>query len=333
MSFEPDQYRAVRQAAGVLDRSSRGRIVLNGADRRTFLHALLTNDIVALGPGTGCYAALLTPQGRLITDMRVFELGDVVLLDVPGATKDELLAKLDQMLFSEDVQIGDVSGGFGCISVQGPLAPGVVASTLSLQGHDLGSWAPWRNARVTWAGETVILARVDEFGLPGFLLFTAMAAVPALAAATGGNGAVIVEPATADALRIEAGMPEWGADMTADTIPIEAGLEGTAISYSKGCFPGQEVLVRIRDRGHGRVARKLVGLTLDAGDVPQAGAEVFNGDRSVGQVTSAVHSPALGRPVALAYVHRDSVEPGTALAVSVGGGTAPALVAALPFVP
>ncbi len=332
MPFDPDQYRAVRQAAGVLDRSSRGRIVLKGADRRTFLHALLTNDIAALGPGTGCYAALLTPQGRMVTDMRVFELGDVVFLDVPGATKDELLAKLDQMLFSEDVQIGDVSGGFGCISVQGPLAPGVVAATLGLQGHDLGSWAPWRNARVTWAGETVILARVDEFGLPGFLLFTTMTAVPALAAATGGHGAVVVEPDTADVLRIEAGRPEFGADMTAETIPIEAGLDLTAISYTKGCFPGQEVLVRIRDRGHGRVARKLVGLTLDGG-VPHPGAEVVSGDKAVGQVTSAVHSPALGRPIALAYVHRDSVEPGTALSVSVGASVVPALVAALPFVP
>jgi folate-binding protein YgfZ len=265
--------------------------------------------------------------------MRVFELGDVVLLDVPGGTKDELLVKLDQMLFSEDVQIGDVSGGFGCISVQGPLAPGVVAATLGLEAHDLGSWVPWRNARATWGGETVILARADEFGLPGFLLFCAMGAVPALAAATGRQGAVVVEPDTAAVLRIEAGAPEFLVDMAADTIPIEAGLEGSAISYSKGCFPGQEVLVRIRDRGHGRVARKLVGLAIDGVDVPPAGAEVFNGDKAVGQVTSAVHSHALGRPVALAYVHRDSIEPGTALSVAVGGRTAPAVVAALPLVP
>jgi folate-binding protein YgfZ len=315
----------------VLDRSSRGRITLRGRDRLTFLHALLTNDVAGLAPGTGCYAALLTPQGRMIADMRVFELGDAVLLDVHRETKDVLLAKLDQMLFSEDVEMGDVSDAFGCISVQGPLAAGVVGATVGLDASVLASWKPFQNARVPWGGTVIIVARTDEFGLPGFLLFTDMAAIPSLAALTGANGAEVVEAITEEVLRVEAGQPAFLVDMTDETIPLEAGLETTAISYTKGCFPGQEVLVRIRDRGHGRVARKLVGLVLDGGEVPDRGAVVREGDKDVGQVTSAVLSPELGKPIALAYLHRAQSEVGTVVTVSAGGQDVPATVRALPF--
>jgi folate-binding protein YgfZ len=331
MPFSLDQYRAVRHSAGVLDRSSRGRITLRGRDRLTFLHALLTNDIVGLAPGSGCYAALLTPQGRMVADMRVFELGDAVLLDVHRETKDVLLAKLDQMLFSEDVEIGDVSDAFGCISVQGPRAAGVVEASVGLDASTLAAWQPFQNASVSWRGTTVIVARTDEFGLPGFLLFTDMAAIPSLAAVTGANGAEVVEAMTSEVLRVEAGQPAFLVDITNDTIPLEAGLEASAISYTKGCFPGQEVLVRIRDRGHGRVARKLVGLVLDGGEVPERGAVVRVGDKDVGQVTTAVLSPGLGRPIALGYVHRDVSEAGTAVTVSAGEETVPATVSALPF--
>lgn len=331
MPFSIDQYRAVRQSAGVFDRSRRGRITLRGRDRLTFLHALLTNDVAGLAPGTGCYAALLTPQGRMIADMRVFELGDAVLLDVHRETIDVLLAKLDQMLFSEDVEMGDVSDAFGCISVQGPLAAGVAGATVGLDASVLASWKPFQNARVSWAGTMVIVARTDEFGLPGFLLFTDMAAIPSLAALTGANGAEVVEAVTEEVLRVEAGQPAFLVDMTDETIPLEAGLETTAISYTKGCFPGQEVLVRIRDRGHGRVARKLVGLVLDGGEVPERGAVVREGDKDVGQVTSAVLSPELGKPIALAYLHRAKSEVGTVVTVSAGGQDVPATVSALPF--
>lgn len=331
MPYSLDQYRAVRQSAGVLDRSARGRITLRGRDRLTFLHALLTNDIAGLAPGSGCYAAFLTPQGRMVADMRVFELGDAVLLDVHRETKDVLLAKLEQMLFSEDVEWGDVSDAFGCISVQGPLAARVVAASVGLDPITLAAWQPFQNARVSWHDTTVIVARTDEFGLPGFLLFTDMTAISSLAAVTGANGAELIEAETAEVLRVEAGHPAFLVDMTDETIPLEAGLEATAISYTKGCFPGQEVLVRIRDRGHGRVARKLVGLVLDGGEVPARDAVVRVGDKEVGQVTSAVLSPGLGRPIALGYLRRDVSEAGTTVTVSAGDREVQATVSTLPF--
>lgn len=330
MAFSLEQYRAVRQAAGVGDRSGRGRIALRGADRLTFLHALLTNDVATLTPGHGCYAMLLTPQGRIVSDMRVFELGDVLLLDVPGESKAVLLQKLEQMLFSEDVQIGDLSDGLGCISVQGPRAAGVVASALGLDATALAAFVPFQNTRASWRGEAVIAARVDEFGLPGFFLFAGMAIVAGLAAVTGAHGAELLEPDTADVLRVEAGEPVFPTDFDTETIPTETGIESRAVSYLKGCFPGQEVLVRIRDRGHGRVARRLVGLVFADQSVAAPGDVIRAAGKDAGRVTSAVLSPALGRGIAMAFVQRDFVEPGTEVSVHSGGREIPATVTGLP---
>jgi folate-binding protein YgfZ len=143
-------------------------------------------------------------------------------------------------------------------------------------------------------------------------------------------GARDVSRDTADVVRIEAGVPMFLRDMAEETIPLEAGIEDRAISLTKGCYVGQEIIIRVLHRGHGRVARKLVGLTLDPGaPVPAAGAPIASGSRDIGAVTSAVDSPELGRPLALGYVHRDFVQPGTA--VEIGG--IPASVAALPFIP
>jgi folate-binding protein YgfZ len=146
------------------------------------------------------------------------------------------------------------------------------------------------------------------------------------------EGAAVLPAEAVEALRIEAGEPAFLVDMGDDTIPTEAGIESAAVSYLKGCFPGQEVLVRIRDRGHGKVVRKLVGLTIDGETAPAAGSVIAGGDKEIGHVTSAVVSPALGKPIALGYVHRDFIEPGTAVAVVAGEGRLRATVVELPFV-
>lgn len=332
MPFSEAHYRAARSSAVALDRSGRARIVLNGQDRRTFLHALLTNDIAGLRPGTGCYAAFLTPQGRMIADMRVFDLGDVLLLDLHRATRDDVLARLDQLIFSEDVQLGDVTDAFGCISVQGPEAAAVVAAILGADAGQVRAWTAHENARFEPGGDAVIAARVDEFALPGYLLFAGTDAVPRLIRAAADGGCAMADAETADVLRVEAGIPEFLVDMTADTIPLEAGIEGRAISFAKGCFPGQEVVVRIRDRGHGKVARRLAGLVITADAVPDRGAVVRARGRDSGRITSAVLSPALGQPIALGYVAREDAEPGTQVTVAHGETELPAEVRQLPFV-
>lgn len=341
--LSPDQirqYKDVRGGAALIDRYHRGRIVVRGNDRKSFLQALLTNDIMALGPGSGCYAALLTPLGRMVTDMRVFELGDATLLDVPYAVKDTLVARLDQIVFSEDVQLGDLTHALGCVSVQGPLAAEAVGRALGggpgsgptdLAG-DLANWPAFNNRRVDLDKEVGILARVDEFGLPGFLILAPPSRLPALAAAISAAGAIVPDAEVVETLRIESGTPLFLVDMTDDTIPLEAGIEAQAISSTKGCYPGQEVIVRIRDRGHGRIVRKLVGLAIDGDTEPSPGDKLVVDGKDVGHVTSAAHSPALGKPIALGYVHRDHITPGSRLTVAHGNASLAATVTALPFV-
>jgi folate-binding protein YgfZ len=324
-----NEYLAARNRAGMIDLGARGRIVVRGSDRKTFLHALLTNDIALLTAGTGCYAALLTPQGRMIADMNVFELGDVMLIDLSREVKDAVLQRLDQLIFSEDVQLGDVSDAWGCIGVYGPRALAIAGGVINVE---LGGFAPFQNARLERAREPVIVARRDAMGLPGILLFASGAVLPGLAQEMSAAGAAVLPSDVADTLRVEAGEPAFLVDMGEDTIPTEAGIETTAVSYLKGCFPGQEVLVRIRDRGHGKIARKLVGLMIEGDAVPPAGSAVTGGDKEIGRVTSAVMSPALGKPVALGYVHRDFVAPGTRVAVVIGDAGVDATVAELPFV-
>ena len=329
----PDQL--VRQTAGVIDRSTRGRIAVRGADRKTFLHALLTNDIAALGPGSGCYAALLTPQGRMVADMHVLELGDVILLDCARAVKDALLAKFDSVIFGEDVQLGDLSDVWGCVGVYGPEAPRIAARALGSGGAAaagaIAALGPYGNVRLDALNDLVVVARVDGLGLPGYLLFAPMGLVPQIGDAALAAGAVLIEPETGEILRVEAGEPAFLVDMTTDTIPPEAGIEASAISFTKGCFPGQEVIVRIRDRGHGRVAQRLVAFSVSGTTVPSAGDRVWADGKDAGHVTSAVLSPSRGGPLALGYVRRDVSEAGRTVAIAHGDAQLEAAVITLPF--
>jgi len=322
-------YDAARDRSAFLDRSDRGRIVLSGTERASYLQGLLTNDIVALTPGQGCYTAYLTAQGRMIADLYVYELGDVMLLITIGRVKDTVMAKLEQFIFSEDVQIGDVTDTFSQMLIVGPRAASVVASIVSGAGEDaLRAMPEHASARGEWAGGAAIVTRVADAGEPGFDVHVDRAQAGALRAALLAAGAVELDAATAEAIRIESGAPLFGRDMDEETIPLEAGIESRAISFTKGCYVGQEVIIRVLHRGHGRVARKLVGVTIDGDRVPDAGTPIRSGEREIGRVTSSAASPALNRPIAFAYVQRDFVEPGTAVAVE----GVPAVVSALPFV-
>jgi folate-binding protein YgfZ len=323
-------YVAARHRTAIVDRSHLGRVVVSGTERASYLQGLLTNDIVALKAGHGCYAAYLTAQGRMIADLHVYELGDAMLLTMIGAVKDVVLAKLDQFIFSEDVQLGDVTDTFAQVAVIGPGAGASVAAIVSGVPEDqLRAMPEHSNLRSTWAGGTVIVVHVVDTGEPGFDLHVERAQAGALKAALIAGGAVELDEADAEVLRIESGVPLFGRDMDEETIPLEAGIESQAISFTKGCYVGQEIIIRVLHRGHGRVARKLVGLTIDGDHVPAAGSAIRSGDREIGRVTSTAMSPELKRPVALGYVQRDFVEPGTSVTI----GEQAAVVTALPFVP
>lgn len=319
----PQGYRALREGAATGAIAARAQIGVAGKDRASYLQGLLSNDVQALVPGTGCYAAWLTAQGRMLTDVHVFESGDMMLLDLPADQLQPTMQRLDQFLFSEDVQLADLAGSLRAVWVHGPEAPRVVEATLT-GAAGLAAWDAYHNERAQFGGEPVVAARLDQLGVPGFCLYVAPAVEGPLLAALGEAGAPAASAEALEAARLEAGYPIFGIDMTDDTIPLEAGIEARGISFTKGCYVGQEVIIRVLHRGHGRVARKLVTLRVDGG-VPERGARLFGGEREVGRVTSAALSPRHGT-LALAYVHRDFVAAGSALQVEAGDRRTPATV-------
>jgi folate-binding protein YgfZ len=325
----PTGYDAARQHAAMI-RRDRGFIVVSGGDRASYLQGLLTNDTVALKAGEGCYAAYLTPQGRMITDLVIHELGDVMLLALPVATTPAVLARLDQFIFSEDVQLGDVSATWAAVDVIGPASANLLASRFALPLDQVAALAPHGAMRAADGDEPLILRRIDEFGLLAFELVADRSRMQDIEASLRAVGILDLDEDGAEALRVEAGVPRFGRDMDEETIPLEAGIEDRAISFSKGCYVGQEVIIRVLHRGHGRVARKLVGLAWSpTGNVPAVASAILADSKEVGTITSSVWSPALQRPIALAYLKRDFVAPGTHVTTSSG---ADAEVVPLPFV-
>jgi folate-binding protein YgfZ len=326
---QDSSYDAARHGAAIVDRSDRARVVISGNDRRAYLNGLFTNDISALSAGQGCYTAYLTPQGRMIADLWVYELGDVILLSLLRDVKDTVITKLDQFVFTEDVQIGDVTETFEHVAVIGPRAAAAAAAAFGgMSEQALEDLAEHGNLRTEFRGQPAIVLRVTDTGEPGYDILVQAPQQQELLAALRSAGAADVDAGVAEAVRIEAGVPKFHRDMDEDTIPLEAGIESRAISFTKGCYVGQEVIIRVLHRGHGRVARKLVGLTIESEAFPPAHAPVTVESRDIGHVTSSAWSPALRQPIALAYVQRDYVQPGTRVAVD---GSA-AVVTALPFV-
>ncbi|HXD16914.1 MAG TPA: glycine cleavage T C-terminal barrel domain-containing protein [Vicinamibacterales bacterium] len=312
----PDDYTAIHAGAAIGAIAARGQVAVAGPDRGAFLHGLLTNDTASLTAGTGCYAAWLTPQGRMLCDLHVLESGDMIVLDVPAAETQHVADRLEQFHFSEDVQMATLAS-LRPVWIHGPAAPGMV-------GGGVGAWRPYQNARIEFAGVSVVIARIDQLGVPGVVIYVDAQQEDEVLAALASRGALHATPATLEAARIEAGYPVFGLDMTADTIPLEAGIEERAISLTKGCYVGQEVIIRVLHRGHGRVARRLVRLQVE-GDAPPRDSKIFSAEREIGFVTSAAESPRLGA-LALGYVHRDFVEPGTAVEVQAGEIRARAVV-------
>ena len=332
-------YDAARTAAAAGPRGSRGWVRVWDVDAVSFLHGILTNDVASLVPGTWRYAAYLTPQGRMISDMRVLRRADDLVLETEPHVAQVLAQRFDASIFTERVGIGagvpwtgepDESGGCRhaeTFVVCGPAAPGMIASVLANDGRMV---EPHHFAELTREGEPLVLVGHDDLGTPAIDVTGSPDACTRLVHDLRAAGASGLGNLALEALRIEAGTPRFGIDMTDDTIPLEAGIEGRAISFTKGCYVGQEVIIRILHRGHGRVARRLVGLRLDGEDVPLPGSPVSTAGRDVGAITSAVFSPGLRGAIALGYVHRDASASGTS--VTVGAAGTPATVTDLPFI-
>ena len=325
------EHAAVRDEVGIVDRSALGRAEVTGRDRATFLQGMLTNDVKGLGPGQGCAAAFLDAHGKVMSLLGVYALEDRLLLELPLGLTERTLQLLNKYLISEKAYFEPADDAFAVIAIQGPRSTALVAE---LAGQPI-ELAPLAHAEVAIGGAAVRVINRAESSQPGLHCWVAPEQAPGLWQALRAAGARPVGHAALDVLRVEAGIPWYGRDVDETVILPETRLE-SLVHYSKGCYIGQEVVARVKYRGH--VNRGLAGLVLDADGVPAPGSGIFAGDKEIGRITSAVRSLALGAPIALGYVRREHWDPGTAVevrdaAAEPGADTArlPARVAALPF--
>jgi folate-binding protein YgfZ len=328
------QARIVRAAAGLFTLADRAVLEVSGGDRVRWLNGMITNDVAALAPGTrasGCYAALLTPQGRIVTDLHVCVRSDELWLELPASRLAAALERLSKLIIADDVRLVDRSHELARLALEGPGARAVLADALGPhQASVLDGLAPDACADIHLAGAPAVVAAYGLTGEPGFQLFLPAAGSPREAAydrlmtAGARHGLVVGGTEALELLRVESGLPIAGAELTEDVLPPEARLE-RAISYTKGCYTGQEIIARLRSRG--QVAHLLVGIASEGPAPLRRGQAIHAGGEAIGEITSAVVSPIAG-PIALGFVRRAHAEPGTAVTVE---GRA-AHVVALPFV-
>jgi glycine cleavage system T protein len=319
------EHEAVRERAGVIDRSDRGKIEVTGTDRATFLHGLVSNDVKALTPGQGNESALLDSHGKVTALLSVHCLPDRLVLETDRELTGPLLSAIDRYLFSERAELEDVTADWGILTVAGPGARKIVEQALGAAVPDL---ARRHHVAVPWEGAEVRIVRTEETGEEGYDLWAPAPALGTLWERLREAGARPVGREAWDVLRVEAGVPRYGVDVDASTLLLEASLP-EAYSLDKGCYLGQEVVARITYRGH--VNRKIVGFRFGDRRVPPAGAPVLAEGKEVGKITSAVVSPPLGVALALGFLRREQWEPGTRVQVQSGGELLTAEVAELPF--
>ena len=304
------QYRVLREGAGVLPRLDRRLLEVTGSEAADFLQGQVSNDVEALEPGSGCYAALLDRKGHMQADMRVLRTDEGFLIDTEGGAGDAVVRHLSMYKIGRDATVADVSQERGIVSVIGPGAAEVALAGPAGKEHS--------NRRVEVGGVACTAVATAE----GVDLIAPREQLRELERAVAGAGGEPVSEAAAEIVRVEAGRPRFGREMTTATIPVEAGINDRAISFTKGCYIGQETVARLHYKG--RPNRHLRGLVVER--LPEEGAPVRLGERELGTIGTAVLSPARG-PIALAILRREA-EPGSS--VSVGDGIA-AEVVELPF--
>lgn len=314
-----DQWKALTEGCAAFPLRRRFWRV-TGEDRVNFLQGMLTNDVRSLEPGCGMAAAHLDRNGKIITDLRVYADKDEILLDVPAGRAEALREALERFLVADDVEIAPAD--------EQPLAGLEGARAAELLARVFGAQPPvqrFAHSTARLAGTAYRLIAASEVGRKGFVVAGPENASEYCLSVLRAAGAVSASGEVLEILRVESGVPRYGVDMTEDNLVMEVGL-ADAISFTKGCYLGQEVVERIAARGH--VNRRLCGLLVDGDVLPAPGTVLRAGGREAGHVTSAVRSIALDRVIALGYVRRDHWDPGTAL----DAGGARATVTALPFV-
>jgi folate-binding protein YgfZ len=329
------EHAALRTGVGVLDLSFRSRLVLTGGDRVRLLNGQVTNNVKDLPVGEGCYAALVTNKGRMQSDLNIYILPEEILLDFEPGLTGAISERFDKFIIADDVQVIDAAPHYGLLSVQGPAAWTAIERiglNFPMPEREFHS----RSIKDETLGEIYCMNR-PRTGSNGFDLFAPVNSLAALAdkliAATKQLNGRACGWRALETARIEAGLPRFGAEMDETNLAPEAGLEGRAISYTKGCYIGQEVIARIRT--YGQVAKALRGLRLADGpmeNLPQRRDKIFSGEKEVGYICSAIHSPVLNASIALGYVRREHNQLGTELKIRSALGERAATIVPTPFV-
>jgi folate-binding protein YgfZ len=314
-------YRALREDCGLAGRPEHDRLEILGADRVRFLNAYVTCDVKALAPGEGAYGFFTNPQGRILSDLVALAREDRLWLELPEGQGDAVAGHLRKYVLADRVEIRRLDEVLP-LSLVGPRAGEVLGPA------GLPPPGDWRHVPASLYGVEATLQRAGRMGAEAYTLWVPATQAGDLAARLLGHPAV--RPVGSEALeilRVEAGIPRFGRDFGRENFPQETGA-GEAVSFTKGCYLGQEVVARIHYRGG--VQRALKGLIFAAGKGPRPGTRLFHDGREVGAATTVVESIALGRPAGLAIVHRRAAAPGTRLELE-GGGQAE--VRDLPLVP
>ncbi len=319
------EHRAVRESTGCLDLAFRALYRVSGSDRVRFLNGMLTNDIARLEEGQGCYACLLTPQGRIVADLHVYAFRDWHLMDLHAGWKDQALDYLNKYVIADDVRFEGLEA-HALVAVQGPgaapllprLFPGIAVPR---EEH--------RCVEVPLGGALCQVIRASITGEEGYKFVLPPEQVAPVWKSLHDAGVTPVGMAALHTLRLEAGIPWFGVDFDGDNFPQEAGIEDKAVSFTKGCYVGQEFVIRIAHRGH--VNRRIGGLTLHGEPIVHPGDRILGNDREIGRITSAAFAPTLGKIIALGMLRREFHDPGTVVHVEHGQERISAEVTALPF--
>lgn len=315
---EMNEYSALHNGALFFDRSDRMRMRISGPKAAELVTGMVTNDVSALTAGEGQYAAALTPKGKIVADLRIFALDDALLIDTAAAAAAGWKDMVRKYVNPRLAPYHDVSSELADIGVFGRTARLAISDIVGIDEKDLAALDPYSHITRAFGGGTVVIARVPEIDIEGYEIFAPLADAPDLKSRLRSAGVAEGAPETWEIARVESGRPMWGVDMDDSTLPQEANFDELgAISYTKGCYIGQETVARVHFRGHvNRFLRRLRFVTRPA---PPRGAELIDETgKVIGDVRSSALSPRYGG-VALGMVRRE-VQPGTTLQAKWDGG-------------
>ncbi len=324
-----EEYEAVRKSVGLIDLSFRDKLTITGADQCSFLQRMITNDIAACKVGEGIYAAILTVKGKMLCDMKFYRHEDHLFLDLESGLGEKVTDILMRHKFMADIQIENMGDALSLLSLQGPKAKGLIEKALNMSIPDLPENG---HLTVEREGHEVLIIRANRTGEEGYDIY-----IPSTQAKSYWDSFTQEGEAhqlrvfgldALEILRIEAGIPVYGVDMTEETNPFEARLDH-ALDFKKGCYVGQETIARMKWQGHANWF--LMGFELEGEECPAPGDSLFNEDKKVGTISSSIYSPMLKKTIAMGRLRKECKEPGTRLTLETNGDKKPITVVEPPF--